>query len=486
VNNDGKVNTEDLYIFGSEWLTSGTDCDFVDDDIVNFRDFAAMAGNWTGIDTPPSKAINPIPSNNDSDIPLDQVLSWSSSQAASYDVYFGTANPPAFKLNQTGTSYSPALKYGTTYYWRIDSKNSHATIEGDIYNFTTVAFIDPNQAPTADSNSYTLSAYTTEKIDLRASDDGLPQVPGKLKYTIRSLPTVGKLYDPASGGGEIKNTPYSLSSYGNQVIFISTSAGNTSFTFDVNDGIAKSSTATISLTISEYVHDSLYVSKPYIKADSNHLDLDGQWGIVFWIKTSDLYGTVLQKGNFKVQVINGVLSVDFYDAENSTVYRIGSQRKYEGLEGYISDGQWHYIALYAEPNDLYNNTMLDVEVMKEEYSPYGYIGVASVNTIGIDCNNTSDFIIGSDNFKFQIDRLCLFNNDEWVSWNIGIFIAAGATRENTSYGWSAPPKGAEWQFNEGDGNSTVDAINNIPIDLNDGEWTGKIYMPVDMTVQRRR
>jgi hypothetical protein len=369
----------------------------------------------------------------------------------------------------------------------VDAKNQYYTIEGDVWSFTTVAFVDPNQPPTADSNSYTISAYTTAIISLHASDDGRPRVPGKLKSTIRSKPQIGKLYDPASGGGEIKNVPYTLSSYGSEVIFVCTEAGNTSFTFDVNDGLSKSNTATVSLTINAYAHDSLYIAKPYTRADSNHLDLDGQWGIVFWIKTTDLYGTVLQKGNFKVKIVNGTLSVDFYDGENDVVYRFASQRKWDKSSGYISDGQWHYVGLYAEPNDIRNDTALHIEVSPEGYDPDYYTdGIAIENTRGIDCNNNSNFIIGSDNFKFHIDRLCLFNNSAWVSWDVGVFLVGGE-RTNTGYGFAASaPKGAEWRFEEGSGSTTTDNINSLPIVLDDNEWAGKVYLPVDMTVQRRR
>jgi hypothetical protein len=492
---DQIVDVNDMIIFASNWLQTpqaDPNCDINEDGKINFVDYSLMAQNWTGyFKWQPTKASAPDPANEATDIATNQILSWSG-EAASYDVYFGTANPPPFLLNQAGSTYDPAIIYDTTYYWRIDAKNEYFTIEGDIWQFTTEVFIDPNQPPTADSNSYTISAYTTATIPLYADDDGLPRVPGKLKYTIRSLPAVGKLYDPASGGGEIKNAPYTLSSYGSQVIFVSTSAGNASFTFDVNDGGTspnggKSNTATVSLTISEYTHDSLYVAKPYILADNSHLDLDGQWGIVFWIKTSDLYGTVLQKGNFKVKVINGVLSVDFYDGENSTVYRVTSQRRWENMPGYISDGQWHCVSLYAEPNDVRVDTALHIEVYPEGFDDNYYAdGTVVANTHEIDCNNNSDFIIGSNNFKFHIDRLCLFNNSGWVSWDVGVFLVGGS-RTNTAYGWGAsPPKGAEWRFTEGTGQTTVDAINSLPIDLDDDEWAGKVYLPVDMTVQRRR
>lgn len=491
---DQVVDANDMIIFAANWLQTpqvDPNCDINEDGKINFVDYSLLVQNWTGyFKSQPTKASAPTPSDEATDIATNQVLSWSGDSQI-YDVYFGTTTPPPFRIHQAGSTYDPAITYDTTYYWRIDAKNEYYTIEGDVWQFTTEVFIDANQLPTADSNSYTIKAYATTVISLTADDDGLPARPGKLKYTIRSLPEVGTLYDSASGGGPIKTVPHTLSSYGSQVIFISTSAGNASFTFDVNDGGTsptggKSNTATVSLTISEYTHDALYVAKPYTHTDNSHLDLDGQWGIVFWIKTSDLYGTVLQKGNFKVKVINGVLSVDFYDSENNAVYRVTSQRVYENMPGYISDGQWHCILLYAEPDDVRVDTALSVTVFPEKYSDSSYANGAIVATRGIDCNNNSDFIIGSNNFKFHIDRLCLFNNSAWVSWDVGVFLVGGS-RTNTAYGWGvSPPKGAEWRFTEGTGSTTVDTINNLPIELNDDEWAGKVYLPVDMTVQRRR
>jgi hypothetical protein len=55
-------------------------------------------------------------------------------------VYFGTTNPPTFRINQTSTTYDTGtMANGTTYYWRIDEKNASYTTTGDIWSFTTIA-----------------------------------------------------------------------------------------------------------------------------------------------------------------------------------------------------------------------------------------------------------------------------------------------------------------------------------------------------------
>lgn len=72
-------------------------------------------------------------------------LQWSASDVdndvLSYDVYFGTANPPTSVAasNQTATSYTtPALTASTTYYWKILVKDGKGgqTI-GQIWSFKT-------------------------------------------------------------------------------------------------------------------------------------------------------------------------------------------------------------------------------------------------------------------------------------------------------------------------------------------------------------
>jgi hypothetical protein len=107
---------------------------------------------------PPSGSSTPI--NGATDVPVSLSLSWGTvNGATSYDVYFGTNNPPTNIINgtnTTGTTYQPGtLSYSTTYYWRIDSKNTAGTTTGSVWSFTTTpppeTITIPNQptGPTA-------------------------------------------------------------------------------------------------------------------------------------------------------------------------------------------------------------------------------------------------------------------------------------------------------------------------------------------------
>lgn len=68
-------------------------------------------------------------------------LSWSATEATSFDVYFGTSsNPSLYQSNVSSTSLSlPTLNGGATYYWRVVAKNSAGSTSGSVWRFTTQA-----------------------------------------------------------------------------------------------------------------------------------------------------------------------------------------------------------------------------------------------------------------------------------------------------------------------------------------------------------
>ncbi|MFC2129406.1 sulfatase-like hydrolase/transferase [Bacteroidota bacterium] len=86
---------------------------------------------------PPLRAHTPSPLNGAADADLTQILKWTSEyKATSHDIYFGTNNPPPFIGNQDTLDFNPGtLESNTTYYWRIDEKNSNGTTSGDVWSF---------------------------------------------------------------------------------------------------------------------------------------------------------------------------------------------------------------------------------------------------------------------------------------------------------------------------------------------------------------
>jgi hypothetical protein len=88
---------------------------------------------------PIAQASSPSPADAAALVAVGAVLSWTADPlAVSHDVYFGTDATPDFIGNQPGTTYDPALTYGVTYYWRIDSRDADDNVvTGTVWRFTT-------------------------------------------------------------------------------------------------------------------------------------------------------------------------------------------------------------------------------------------------------------------------------------------------------------------------------------------------------------
>ena len=117
-------------------------------DVWRFRTSGSPPGG-----TKPGRATNPYPSHGATNRGLNTSVSWTAgSGATKHRVYFGTDPTPdsgEYKGEQSGTSYNPPgnLSAGTTYYWRIDEKNSHGTTEGHVWRFTTGDVPDKGSSP---------------------------------------------------------------------------------------------------------------------------------------------------------------------------------------------------------------------------------------------------------------------------------------------------------------------------------------------------
>jgi hypothetical protein len=104
----------------------------------------------------PSKAANPSPSDGATNVSQTAPLSWTAGgSASSFDVYFGTSNPPPFVQNQIGMTYNPgALSTSHRYYWQINVKNNTETIQGDVWQFVTILSGIYPSAPTNPSPAH--------------------------------------------------------------------------------------------------------------------------------------------------------------------------------------------------------------------------------------------------------------------------------------------------------------------------------------------
>jgi hypothetical protein len=394
VNNDGKVDTLDLRIFADEWLTSGTLCDFVDDNIVNFRDFAALAENWTG-DTlsPPSKAANPDPANGETGVLLNQVLSWSAN-TASCDVYFGTANPPPFITNQAAMTYDPTLVYNTTYYWKIDTQKNGQTETGDVWNFTTVI----NTAPVAANKTIDANAHEIKVITLTATD----AESASLKYYITQDCQDSDTYlqDPASGVGKIKKFPHLLRNNGSTVWLSADAVEALTFKWKAFDGWQYSSEATYTINVAANPKKQLsFDGSGYVTiADNANMELIHKRGIAMYVKTRSPKGTLCNKytsgsAGYIFLLINGKPTLRLYSASGLVSTVTGVRR--------IDNGQWQHIG-FAYDSVGYAEISINNEAVGENnfyYDTTDWIAVTA-----IDYTNSADFIIG-ENFKGEIDNV---------------------------------------------------------------------------------
>jgi len=135
-----------------------------------------------------------------------------------------------------------------------------------------VNFISSSTAPpTAYSDTIQVTSGATTAILLRAGDDGLPNPPGRLTYTILSLPRHGRLMDPAAGA--IAAVPYAMADFGNTVDYRSCSsfAGRDSFEFKAGDGGAApqagdSQPATITIDVNNVAYVTIATSDSSIAA----------------------------------------------------------------------------------------------------------------------------------------------------------------------------------------------------------------------------
>lgn len=89
--------------------------------------------------------------------PSDSILQWTSSGDAdggnvTYDLYFGTDNPPANKVltGSTATSWAPAVAVDTTYFWRVEATDDEGnTVVGPNWTFNTDA-----EVPVLEDHNY--------------------------------------------------------------------------------------------------------------------------------------------------------------------------------------------------------------------------------------------------------------------------------------------------------------------------------------------
>ena len=90
-----------------------------------------------GPDPPPGPPALLSPAAG-STLTAPELLTWSATGATTFDVYFGTKNPPPpVSRNQAKPEYRPAtLEPGSQDYWRVDARNKQLVTRGPVWSFS--------------------------------------------------------------------------------------------------------------------------------------------------------------------------------------------------------------------------------------------------------------------------------------------------------------------------------------------------------------
>ena len=175
-----------------------------------------VAARVSGQNSPPNAPGDPYPSNGENKIDVNTDLYWNCSDPdgdpLTYDVYFGTNNPPPLvSSHQSQNSYDPGtITRENTYYWKIVAwDNNDASTSGPIWSFVTkdksnaapvVKILKPDNGLYLFNNKIIPGLIRFVKIigsitieaDATDIDSGIDRVEfyinGKLKYTDTTLP----------------------------------------------------------------------------------------------------------------------------------------------------------------------------------------------------------------------------------------------------------------------------------------------------------
>lgn len=145
------------------------------------------------IPSPPTKAVNPVPSNGNNSAELSSgnlLLKWNgSANTTTYSVYFGTNPGNLSNLGTVPYSASPSyqmnnLNPATDYYWRIDATNALGTVTGDVWSFRTltqtlVGSWPFAEAPSSGAQIADITSFGNHGILNTSYDNASIRIPGK-------------------------------------------------------------------------------------------------------------------------------------------------------------------------------------------------------------------------------------------------------------------------------------------------------------------
>lgn len=148
--------------------------------------------SFTTISGPP-QFVSFSPSDGATGVVLTTTLSWSAvddpEDTITYDVYFGTSNPPPRQTtNYASTTYMPGLlTHATTYYWKLIARDNHGSQTiGPVLSFTTIN--NPPQFITYSPSNGATGVVLNRTLTWSASDPELDTITYDIYFGTSSPP----------------------------------------------------------------------------------------------------------------------------------------------------------------------------------------------------------------------------------------------------------------------------------------------------------
>ncbi|HBG77499.1 MAG TPA: hypothetical protein DDW84_01435 [Phycisphaerales bacterium] len=490
-NGDCCVDLRDFALLANGWQTDDVTADIDESGNVDAGDLAIMASEWLARDSNDSP---PVIQNISGVIMLagtsrTLTITATDEQSITYSI---RSLPDANQGTITGVSSVPHNLAGNTFQFNADPNYTGTVVFNVGANDNTgfnppcgglsvgTATIQVNAqpiSPTVSNRTVSAMAYITEAITLIATDDGQPDPPGKLKYIITQLPAHGTLQDPKSGAGMITKVPYTLSSWGDIVWFITDMNGTDSFKFKANDSYSDSNVATISLDVAANILDSLaFNGRGFVEIpDNDKFDIVDGWAIDFWVNTRTPFSGLMKKRGtdgkgYEIGIVSGRPKIYLYDS-NGLVF----EARYSSR---IDDGQWHEVGF------IYDNNNLIIQVDTYEQS-------SAVNYAGTFANNGNLFIgLNSKNpHKDQIDKIRFFTGYDTTQNLCYMQGQSSRTQSANEVIWGEFGKASAVLFmcNEAGGYTITDSklglVGNFS-DSNNVKWHPQITIFTDVSVQK--
>jgi PKD repeat protein len=170
--------------------------------VLNTSSFDNVSVTSSSTTQPPATPSSPTPSNGATAVSTTASLTWSAGGATSYDVSFGTANPPPqVATGVTASTYRPSsMANATTYYWRVVARGPGGASTGPVWSFTTAPASTGGAIPAPWTNR---DIGSVGRAGSASFSSGTFTVAGSGADIWGSVDSFHYVYQPLTGNGQI-------------------------------------------------------------------------------------------------------------------------------------------------------------------------------------------------------------------------------------------------------------------------------------------